>query len=59
MILNNKEYWTFNEIMNEEELIPYSVDLAVLLEYLIDKGLVDVVSSRNKGTRDFSSGVIK
>jgi hypothetical protein len=49
MILNNKEYWTFNEIMNEEELIPYSVDLAVLLEYLIDKGLVDVVSLETKG----------
>jgi hypothetical protein len=49
LILNSKEYWTFNEIMNEEELIPYSVDLAVLLEYLIDKGLVDVVSLETKG----------
>ncbi|MDF2854827.1 MAG: hypothetical protein K0Q87_678 [Neobacillus sp.] len=49
MILNHKKYWTFNEIMNEEELIPYSVDLGVLLEYLIDKGLVDVVSLETKG----------
>jgi hypothetical protein len=48
-ILNNKKYWTFNEIMNEKELIPYSVDLAVLLEYLIDKGLVNVVSLETKG----------
>lgn len=48
-VLNNREYWTFNEIMNEKELIPYSVDLAVLLEYLIGKGLVDVVSIDTKG----------
>ena len=48
-VLSTKEYWTFNEIQNEEELIPYSVDLAVLIEYLIEKGLIDVVSLETKG----------
>lgn len=48
-VLNKKEYWTFNEIQTENELIPYSVDMGVLLEYLIDKGLVDVVSVETKG----------
>ncbi|MFZ7944720.1 MULTISPECIES: nucleotidyltransferase-like protein [Bacillaceae] len=48
-VLSRKEHWVFNEIMNESELIPYSVDLAVLLEYLIEKHLVDVVNIETKG----------
>ncbi|EKN63645.1 hypothetical protein BABA_24480 [Neobacillus bataviensis LMG 21833] len=48
-VLSKKEYWQFNEIMNEEELIPYSVDLAVLIEYLIEKHLLDVVNIETKG----------
>ena len=46
------------KFMNEEELIPYSVDLAVLLEYLIEKGLIDVVSIETKG-QGFFIDVIK
>nr|WP_263323070.1 nucleotidyltransferase-like protein [Neobacillus sp. Marseille-Q6967] len=48
-VLSNKDYWTFNEIQYEKELIPYSVDLAVLIEYLIEKGQIDVVSIETKG----------
>ncbi|WP_040206486.1 nucleotidyltransferase-like protein [Neobacillus jeddahensis] len=48
-VLSGKEHWLFNEIMNEEELIPYSVDLAVLLEYLIEKRLIEVVNIETKG----------
>lgn len=48
-VLSNKEYWTFNEIQTDKELLPYSVDMAVLIEYLIEKGLVDVVSVETKG----------
>jgi hypothetical protein len=48
-VLSTKEYWTFNEIQNEKDLIPYSVDLAVLIEFLIEKGLIDVVSLDTKG----------
>ncbi|MFJ7724903.1 nucleotidyltransferase-like protein [Neobacillus sp. NPDC097160] len=48
-VLSRKEYWLFNEIMNEIELIPYSVDMAVLLEYLIEKHLLDVVNVETKG----------
>ncbi|MEH7419208.1 nucleotidyltransferase-like protein [Neobacillus drentensis] len=48
-VLRGKEYWLFNEIMNEEELIPYSVDLAVLIEYLIEKHLLEVVNLETKG----------
>ncbi|MFJ5716303.1 nucleotidyltransferase-like protein [Neobacillus sp. NPDC093127] len=55
-VLSGKEYWFFNEIMNEKDLIPYSVDLAVLLEYLIDKHLIDVVNIETKGHGVFHRG---
>jgi hypothetical protein len=48
-VLSGKEYWLFNEIMNEKDLMPYSVDLAVLIEYLIEKHLIDVVNIETKG----------
>ena len=48
-LLSEKEYWSFNEIMSEKELRPYSVDMAVLLEYLIEKHLVEVVNVETKG----------
>ena len=55
-ILSRKEVWQFNEIMNEEELTPYSVDLAVLLEYMIEKHLVDVVNIETKVQGVFHRG---
>jgi hypothetical protein len=55
-ILSRKEIWMFNEIMSEEELLPYSVDLGVLLEYLIDKHLIEVVNIETKGQGVFHRG---
>ncbi|PLR79722.1 hypothetical protein CVD25_22130 [Bacillus canaveralius] len=48
-VLKEKDLWTFDEIMNEEELTAYSVDLGVLLEYLNEKNLVEVVNVETKG----------
>ncbi|WP_066372543.1 nucleotidyltransferase-like protein [Neobacillus fumarioli] len=48
-VLSKKEYWMFNEIMEDKELIPYSVDMSVLLEYLIEKHLVEVINIETKG----------
>ncbi|MED4206630.1 nucleotidyltransferase-like protein [Neobacillus mesonae] len=48
-ILSLKDYWMFNEMMGEPELIPYSVDLSVLLEYLIDKHLLEIINIETKG----------
>ncbi len=48
-VLSGKEIWSFNEMTAEEELIPYSVDLGVLLEYLIEKHLIEVVKVETKG----------
>lgn len=48
-VLSEKESWTFNEIITEQELIPYSVDMSVLLEYLIERHLIEVVNIETKG----------
>jgi hypothetical protein len=48
-VLQEKEYWSINEMMNERELVPYSIDLGVLLEYLIDRHLVEVMQVETKG----------
>lgn len=52
-VLGQKDYWLFNEMMNEPELLPYSVDLAVLLEYLIEKHQVEIVNMETKGQAIF------
>jgi hypothetical protein len=48
-VLNGKEHWSFNEIIDEKELRHYSVDMAVLIEYLIDKHLIEVINIETKG----------
>lgn len=48
-VLGSKDYWSIDEMMNEKELIPYSVDLGVLLEYLIERHLIEVVNFETKG----------
>ncbi|MBU8880614.1 hypothetical protein BGM26_16790 [Bacillus sp. FJAT-29790] len=48
-VLAGKDYWSINEIMNHEELELYSVDLGMLLEYLIDKNIIEVVTKETKG----------
>lgn len=47
-VLEGREYWSINEMLNEKELIPYSVDLSVLLEYLIDKQILEIVAVKTK-----------
>jgi hypothetical protein len=48
-VLEEKEYWSINDMMSEKELIPYSIDLGVLLEYLIERHLLEVVKAETKG----------
>ncbi|SFB10182.1 MULTISPECIES: nucleotidyltransferase-like protein [unclassified Bacillus (in: firmicutes)] len=49
-VLEGKEYWSFNDMLIEKELIPYSVDLGVLIEFLVEKNLIDVHNVETKGT---------
>lgn len=48
-VLKTKEYWSFNEILTHTELKLYSVDLEVLIEYLIEKHTIKVVNVETKG----------
>ncbi|GAM15997.1 nucleotidyltransferase-like protein [Mesobacillus selenatarsenatis] len=48
-VMESKEYWSFNELMTHPELAPYSVDLGILVEYLIEKKILDVVNVETKG----------
>lgn len=48
-VMESKEYWTFNELMTHPELEPYSVDLGILVEYLIEKKILAVVDIETKG----------
>ena len=48
-VMESKEHWSFNELMTHTELAPYSVDLGILVEYLIEKKILDVVNVETKG----------
>lgn len=48
-VLLEKEIWSIHEIMNHQELQHYVVDLGMLLEYLIDKKIIEVVTIETKG----------
>lgn len=41
--------WTIAELMEHPEVKFYSVDLGVLLEYLIEKKIIDVIKAETKG----------
>ncbi|MBM7704453.1 nucleotidyltransferase-like protein [Metabacillus iocasae] len=44
-----KNEWTFNDLMTHEEIEPYAIDLGVLIEFLVDKGIIDVKRVETKG----------
>nr|WP_295971371.1 nucleotidyltransferase-like protein [uncultured Bacillus sp.] len=48
-VLKMKEHWSFNEILMHPELKLYSVDLEVLIEYLIEKHFIEIVNIETKG----------
>lgn len=50
-ILSEREIWTFNQMMEHPEFSVYSVDLEILIEYLIEKKLISVVPIETKGKK--------
>lgn len=48
-VLSRKSMWSIQEIIEEKELKLYSVDIFVLLEYLVDKGYLDIILEESKG----------
>lgn len=55
-ILSEKEVWHYAELLEHSEAKHYSVDLSVLLEFLVDKDFVEVVKIETKGQRIFHRG---
>lgn len=41
-VMSNKDKWSIQELHEQEELKDYSVNLEVFIEYLIDKGYIDI-----------------
>jgi Nucleotidyltransferase-like/Helix-turn-helix domain len=48
-IVEQKEQWSFQELSNHEEIQYYSVDLSMLIEFLTEKGLIEIVDKETKG----------
>ncbi|QTD42874.1 nucleotidyltransferase-like protein [Sporosarcina sp. Te-1] len=57
-IMSAKSNWTIQELHEHEELRMYSINLEVLIEFLVDKGLIEIVKSESKNEfvfhRDYS-----
>ncbi|ETT88730.1 nucleotidyltransferase-like protein [Viridibacillus sp. FSL R5-0477] len=48
-VMSKKDFWTIQELHEQEELKNYSVNLEVFIEYLIDKGYISVERVETKG----------
>jgi Nucleotidyltransferase-like/Helix-turn-helix domain len=48
-VLKEKKFWSFNEVLSHPELKLYSIDLEVLLAYLIQKQFIEIVNIETKG----------
>ncbi|WP_338753397.1 nucleotidyltransferase-like protein [Bacillus sp. FJAT-52991] len=48
-VIKEKESWTIQELLDHPEVKHYAVDLAILLEYLIEKSFVQELSVETKG----------
>ena len=47
-VLSTKEFWTIQEIHEQEELKNYSVDLEVFIEFLVERGLILIEKKHTK-----------
>lgn len=47
--LEEQAVWSFDDLLSHPQLQLYSVDLSILLEYLIDKDYVNVIKKETKG----------
>lgn len=53
VISSKEEPWTIDEMYNHPELKHYALDLPVMIEYLIEKEIVEVVKIKTKGNEVF------
>ncbi|MGE6258249.1 nucleotidyltransferase-like protein [Heyndrickxia sporothermodurans] len=48
-IMEEKEQWTINDLLSHSALEHYSVDLGILLEFLIEKNVIEEIYVETKG----------
>lgn len=48
-IMSERESWFYNELVQHPELIHYSVDLSVIVEFLVEKNVISIERIRSKG----------
>ncbi len=52
-VMSDQEYWTIQELHEQEELKNYSVDLEVFVEFLISKGYIQALNVETKSNQIF------
>lgn len=52
-VMSEKESWYYHELLHHPELKYYSVDLSVILEFLVDKKLISIERVETKGKEVF------
>ncbi|WLR42697.1 nucleotidyltransferase-like protein [Bacillus carboniphilus] len=53
-IMKTKEFWSYEELLHHFEVGLYSIDLSVLIEYLVSRGLLRIESMDAKGNGIFN-----
>ncbi|WP_226683306.1 nucleotidyltransferase-like protein [Sutcliffiella horikoshii] len=53
VLMEKEEAWSYNEMLHHPKLQKYSVDLSVLVEYLVEKGFLEVEKKQTKGNGVF------
>ncbi|MRG87556.1 nucleotidyltransferase-like protein [Salinibacillus xinjiangensis] len=48
-VMIKKESWSIGELKNHPDVQPYALDLSALLEYLVERDIVEVVKEETKG----------
>ena len=51
-----KEMWQFGELLQHPELLHFTQDLGVMLDYLTEKGFVEVSQIETKGQEVYHRG---
>ncbi|MRX73740.1 hypothetical protein GJU40_16485 [Bacillus lacus] len=55
-VIEEKEQWLFGDLLNHDEIKCYSLDLSVLVEYLVEKEFIKTIKIETKGNRIFHRG---
>ncbi|MDR4229446.1 hypothetical protein FO507_19125 [Bacillus mojavensis] len=55
-VMKEKDIWQFSELLQHPDLIHFTQDLGVMLDYLTEKGLISVCRMETKGQAVFHRG---